>query len=79
VVEAVLLRELHQQLRHELRHELLLLLQQLPRQVSFCEIVRFLTFCKAAPRAPGLMGQMAATAGGVAIGSVVGHGLSQVS
>ena len=33
----------------------------------------------AAPRAPGLMGQMAATAGGVAIGSVVGHGLSNVS
>jgi len=31
----------------------------------------------AAPRAPGLMGQMAATAGGVAVGSVVGHGLSQ--
>merc|ERR1739848_245610 len=31
----------------------------------------------AAPRAPGLMGQMAATAGGVAIGSVVGHGMSQ--
>ena len=33
----------------------------------------------AAPRGPGLMGQMAATAGGVAIGSVVGHGLSNVS
>ena len=33
----------------------------------------------AAPRAPGLMGQMAATAGGVAVGSVVGHGLSQVN
>ena len=33
----------------------------------------------AAPRAPGLMGQMAATAGGVAIGSVVAHGLSNVS
>jgi len=32
----------------------------------------------AAPsRGPGLMGQMAATAGGVAVGSVVGHGLSQ--
>ena len=30
-----------------------------------------------APRqGPGLMGQMAATAGGVAIGSVVGHGVS---
>lgn len=27
-------------------------------------------------KGPGLMGQMAATAGGVAIGSVVGHGLS---
>jgi len=26
---------------------------------------------------PGLMGQMAATAGGVAVGNVVGHGLSQ--
>ena len=36
-------------------------------------------FVTAAPRAPGLMGQMAATAGGVAIGSVVGHGLSNVS
>jgi len=34
----------------------------------------------AAPgRGSGLMGQMAATAGGVAIGSVVGHGLSQVT
>ena len=33
----------------------------------------------AQPRAPGLMGQMAATAGGVAIGSVVGHGISNVS
>jgi hypothetical protein len=33
----------------------------------------------AAPRSSGLMGQMAATAGGVAIGSVVGHGLSQVN
>ena len=33
----------------------------------------------AAPRAPGLMGQMGAVAGGVALGSVAGHGLSQVS
>merc|ERR1712157_496574 len=32
----------------------------------------------AAPRGPGLMGQMAATAGGVAVGSVVGHGMSQM-
>lgn len=30
----------------------------------------------AAAQGPGLMGQMAATAGGVAIGSVVGHGIS---
>ena len=30
----------------------------------------------AAQQGPGLMGQMAATAGGVAIGSVVGHGVS---
>ncbi|CAK8697308.1 coiled-coil-helix-coiled-coil-helix domain-containing protein 2-like [Clavelina lepadiformis] len=30
----------------------------------------------AASQGPGLMGQMAATAGGVAIGSVVGHGVS---
>ena len=30
-------------------------------------------------RGSGLMGQMAATAGGVAVGSVVGAGLSQVS
>jgi len=30
----------------------------------------------AASQGPGLMGQMAATAGGVAIGSVVGHGLT---
>lgn len=29
-----------------------------------------------AQQGPGLMGQMAATAGGVAIGSVVGHGVS---
>ena len=29
-----------------------------------------------ARQGPGLMGQMAATAGGVAIGSVVGHGVS---
>lgn len=29
-----------------------------------------------ARQGPGLMGQMAATAGGVAIGSVVGHGIS---
>ena len=29
-----------------------------------------------ASQGPGLMGQMAATAGGVAIGSVVGHGLT---
>lgn len=29
-----------------------------------------------AQQGPGLMGQMAATAGGVAIGSVVGHGIS---
>merc|ERR1719394_2394256 len=27
---------------------------------------------------PGLMGQMAATAGGVAVGSVVGHGMSSM-
>ena len=33
----------------------------------------------AAPsRGPGLMGQMAATAGGVAIGSVAGHAISNV-
>ncbi|CAH8459720.1 unnamed protein product [Schistosoma haematobium] len=30
----------------------------------------------AQPRQPGLMGQMAATAGGVAIGSVVGHAVT---
>ncbi|CAH8465528.1 unnamed protein product [Schistosoma rodhaini] len=30
----------------------------------------------AQPRQPGLMGQMAATAGGVAIGSVVGHAIT---
>merc|ERR1711973_702723 len=30
----------------------------------------------ATSQGPGLMGQMAATAGGVAIGSVVGHGLT---
>jgi len=75
VAEAVLPRELHQQLLLEL----LLLLQQRRPQVSLHSLYKFLTFCKAAPRAPGLMGQMAATAGGVAIGSVVGHGLSQVS
>ena len=73
MVEAVLRQELHQQPRREL------LLQLLPLQVSFLKKCRFQTFCEAAPRAPGLMGQMAATAGGVAIGSVVGHGLSQVS
>ena len=70
---------LHQELHRLLHHVLLLLLQLLPLQVSFLKKCRFLTFCEAAPRAPGLMGQMAATAGGVAIGSVVGHGLSQVS